>query len=248
MFQIPCIARLKRKLPWPGCLFRIFCWQRFDALPIGPALRNYGNACGVARVSTATCPRPSGAPGARFAVIVLDASAAIEWLLKSPTGIKIDKRIFSHSESLHAPHLLDIEVAQVLRRYVREKMITGAARARSARRSRGLAARALSARFPDSSCLGAPRDANGIRCGVCGACGATRRPSADLRPQDRFRIRSFGECRGGITRGENGLRRVVYEIIFAIFLRSAMKRCISSWRVASSGMRRMAEGWMVAAT
>jgi predicted nucleic acid-binding protein len=57
-------------------------------------------------------------------VIVLDASAAIEWLLQSPTGIKIDKRIFSRSESLHAPHLLDIEVTQVLRRYVREKLIT----------------------------------------------------------------------------------------------------------------------------
>jgi predicted nucleic acid-binding protein len=57
-------------------------------------------------------------------VIVLDASAAIEWLLQSPSGNKIDKRIFSGSESLHAPHLLDIEVAQVLRRYVREKTIT----------------------------------------------------------------------------------------------------------------------------
>jgi predicted nucleic acid-binding protein len=57
-------------------------------------------------------------------VIVLDPSAAIEWLLQSPTGIKIDRRIFSRSESLHAPHLLDIEVVQVLRRYVREKMIT----------------------------------------------------------------------------------------------------------------------------
>lgn len=57
-------------------------------------------------------------------MIVLDASAAIEWLLQSPAGIKIDKRIFSVSESLHAPHLLDIEVAQVLRRYVREKTIT----------------------------------------------------------------------------------------------------------------------------
>jgi len=57
-------------------------------------------------------------------VIVLDASAAIEWLFQSPAGIKIDNRIFSLSESLHAPHLLDVEVAQVLRRYVREKIIT----------------------------------------------------------------------------------------------------------------------------
>ena len=57
-------------------------------------------------------------------MIVLDASAAIEWLLQSPAGVKIDQRIFGPSESLHAPHLLDLEVAQVLRRYVREKTIT----------------------------------------------------------------------------------------------------------------------------
>jgi predicted nucleic acid-binding protein len=57
-------------------------------------------------------------------VTVLDASAAIEWLLQSPVGVKIDHRIFAPSESLHAPHLLDVEVAQVLRRYVRDKRIT----------------------------------------------------------------------------------------------------------------------------
>ena len=57
-------------------------------------------------------------------MIVLDASATIEWLLQSPAGIKIEKRLFSPSESLHAPHLLDVEVAQVLRRYVREKIIS----------------------------------------------------------------------------------------------------------------------------
>lgn len=57
-------------------------------------------------------------------MIVLDASATIEWLLQSPTGVKIDQRIFSPLESLHAPHLLDVEVTQVLRRYVRDKAIT----------------------------------------------------------------------------------------------------------------------------
>lgn len=57
-------------------------------------------------------------------MIVLDASAAIEWLLQSPAGVRIDRRIFARSESLHAPHLLDLEVAQVLRRYVRDKTIT----------------------------------------------------------------------------------------------------------------------------
>lgn len=57
-------------------------------------------------------------------MIVLDASAAIEWLFQSAAGVKIDRRIFSISESLHAPHLLDVEVIQVLRRYARDKTIT----------------------------------------------------------------------------------------------------------------------------
>lgn len=57
-------------------------------------------------------------------MIVLDASAAIEWLLQTATAAKMDRRIFARSESLHAPHLLDVEVAQVMRRYVRDKTLT----------------------------------------------------------------------------------------------------------------------------
>lgn len=57
-------------------------------------------------------------------MIVLDASAVIEWLLQSPAGLKIEQRIFLRGESLHAPHLLDVEVAQVFRRYVRDKTVT----------------------------------------------------------------------------------------------------------------------------
>jgi predicted nucleic acid-binding protein len=53
-------------------------------------------------------------------VIVLDASAAIDWLLQTAAGRQIESRIYSRGESLHAPHLLDLEVAQVLRRLVRE--------------------------------------------------------------------------------------------------------------------------------
>ena len=54
-------------------------------------------------------------------MIVLHASAAIDWLLQTAVGQRIEKRIYSRSESLHAPHLLDLEVAQVLRRLVRER-------------------------------------------------------------------------------------------------------------------------------
>lgn len=52
-------------------------------------------------------------------MIVLDASAALDWLLQTAAGQRIEHRIYSHNESLHAPHLLDLEVGQVLRRLVR---------------------------------------------------------------------------------------------------------------------------------
>lgn len=51
-------------------------------------------------------------------MIVVDASALLEVLLSTETGARVEDRLFSRSESLHAPHLLDVEVAQVLRRYV----------------------------------------------------------------------------------------------------------------------------------
>jgi predicted nucleic acid-binding protein len=57
-------------------------------------------------------------------VIVLDASAAIDWLLQTAAGQQIESRIYSRGESLHAPHLLDLEVAQVLRRLVREAAVS----------------------------------------------------------------------------------------------------------------------------
>jgi len=50
-------------------------------------------------------------------VIVVDSSAVLEVLLRSQAGLAIEERIFSPQETLHAPHLLDLEVAQVLRRY-----------------------------------------------------------------------------------------------------------------------------------
>jgi predicted nucleic acid-binding protein len=50
-------------------------------------------------------------------VIVVDASSMLEVLLNTPDGTRISDRFFSAGETLHAPHLLDLEVAQVLRRY-----------------------------------------------------------------------------------------------------------------------------------
>ena len=50
-------------------------------------------------------------------MIVVDASALIEVLLNTASGSRITERLFDGQETLHAPCLLDIEVAQVLRRY-----------------------------------------------------------------------------------------------------------------------------------
>ena len=49
-------------------------------------------------------------------MIVLDSSAAVEWLLGLPLADAVADRI-SSAKSVHAPALLDIEVAHVLRRY-----------------------------------------------------------------------------------------------------------------------------------
>jgi predicted nucleic acid-binding protein len=49
-------------------------------------------------------------------MIVTETSVVFEVLLRSPRAPVIEKRIFSANESLHAPHLLDVEVVQVLRR------------------------------------------------------------------------------------------------------------------------------------
>lgn len=56
-------------------------------------------------------------------MIVLDASALLELLLGTARGRKVARRIADPTLGLHAPQLADIEVAQALRRYVREGAI-----------------------------------------------------------------------------------------------------------------------------
>lgn len=50
-------------------------------------------------------------------MIVLDASAILELLLNTETGARVADRVADPRLSLHAPHLVDLEVAQALRRY-----------------------------------------------------------------------------------------------------------------------------------
>jgi predicted nucleic acid-binding protein len=50
-------------------------------------------------------------------VIVVDASAAIEALLRTPAAEAVAARLFGVDQTLHAPDLIDVEVTHVLRRY-----------------------------------------------------------------------------------------------------------------------------------
>lgn len=64
-------------------------------------------------------------------MIVVDASALLETLLRTPAAEAVDARLFAVGQSLHAPHLIDVETTQVIRRYVAAGEID-AARGRAA--------------------------------------------------------------------------------------------------------------------
>ena len=49
-------------------------------------------------------------------MIVVDASVVIEVLLRSDVGAELEERLVEGDDPLHAPHLMDVEVAHALRR------------------------------------------------------------------------------------------------------------------------------------
>ena len=44
--------------------------------------------------------------------------------MRTSAAQRVSRIIFAPSETLHAPHLIDLEIAQVLRRYVRSAVIS----------------------------------------------------------------------------------------------------------------------------
>lgn len=72
-------------------------------------------------------------------MIVLDASVVVDLLLNSPTAEAIRSRVFDANETLHAPAILDLEVAQTLRRFAAQREIS---------RERGLSVLGILQRLP----------------------------------------------------------------------------------------------------
>jgi predicted nucleic acid-binding protein len=64
-------------------------------------------------------------------MIVIDASALLEFLLDTARGRSIGDRMELPGESVHAPHVLDVEVVSALRKNVRWRRI-GALRGQTA--------------------------------------------------------------------------------------------------------------------
>jgi len=58
-------------------------------------------------------------------LIVLDASALLEALLPTGTAVALLNRLFTQSETWHAPHLLDLEFVQGVRRHSFAGAISG---------------------------------------------------------------------------------------------------------------------------
>lgn len=57
-------------------------------------------------------------------MIVVDASAVLEFLLQTPLGVRVEARLLRDGDELHAPHLIDVEVTQGLRRLVRLREVS----------------------------------------------------------------------------------------------------------------------------
>lgn len=57
-------------------------------------------------------------------MIVIDASALIELLLLTPRAARVAARMAAHDDTIHAPHLIDLEVLSALRSLEARKVLT----------------------------------------------------------------------------------------------------------------------------
>ncbi len=72
--------------------------------------------------------------------MVIDASAAVELLLDTARGRRLNSMLSAESVEIHVPHLVDLEIAQAIRRYVRRGAFDAERGARALRHWRRLQA------------------------------------------------------------------------------------------------------------
>lgn len=56
-------------------------------------------------------------------MIVIDASVLADFLLRTADAASLRLRVFQSGKTLHAPHLIDLEVTQVFRRHVVHRQV-----------------------------------------------------------------------------------------------------------------------------
>ncbi|MGE0552117.1 MAG: type II toxin-antitoxin system VapC family toxin [Gemmatimonadales bacterium] len=59
-----------------------------------------------------------------MSLVVIDASAVVEYLLRTDLGVELRARIEAPAADLHAPALCDVEVASALRRAMADRRAT----------------------------------------------------------------------------------------------------------------------------
>ena len=57
-------------------------------------------------------------------MIVIDASALVEWLLRTSVGFRVAHRVVTSGNSLHAPELTFVEVTHAFRRMLTNGILT----------------------------------------------------------------------------------------------------------------------------
>ena len=157
---------------------------------------------------------------------VLDASVVVELVLGTRIGARIRERLHDPRISLHGPELLDLEVLNVLRRYVRagtvaadraEAGVRRLGRARSPAPSTwtDAAANLVVARQPHRVRRGVHRLGGGRRlsapdhgCSLVESTGASRSGRAVRRPDNPLVSRPLGRTRFHFTLRGCVLRRV----------------------------------------
>ena len=95
-------------------------------------------------------------------MIVIDASALLEALLRTSAAKAVEDRLFAPRQTLHAPHLLDVEVAQVIRRYAANGEIDGARGRMALADLSDPSPAAIPSRFPFAADLGFAEQSDGL--------------------------------------------------------------------------------------